>query len=66
MAGFVESRGVEEEETAVGAKKHVSFKESVKIGKRGTQICEWNALSISRCRGCPGTCEVQPHESGPC
>ena len=57
---------MEEEEAAVGAKKPVSFKEGVKIGKRGMQICERNALSVSRCSGCPGTCEVRPRESGPC
>lgn len=46
MAGFIEVRGVEEEKTAKRAKKHVSFKEGVKVWERGMQICEWNALHL--------------------
>lgn len=45
MAGFIEVR-VEEEETAMRAKKHECFKEGVKIWERGMQICEWNALYL--------------------
>lgn len=46
MAGFIEVTGVEEEKTALRAKKHVSFKEGVKIWERGMQICEWNAVYL--------------------
>lgn len=44
MVGFIENRGVEEK-TAVGAKKHVSFKEDIKVWKRGMWVCAWKALS---------------------